>query len=227
MDDILKWSPCRFCLKFKGLPYETVWVEYPDIEATCKKIGASPTSKRSDGSPIYTVPVIHDSCTGAVIADSVLIAEYLDVTYPDTPKLLPSGTKALQSAFIVAHWGTITGLFEFIRPAALRILNPPREEYYRRTKFASNAKLRAPEGNERVEKWAKAKEGFGLLASWLEKSEGPFVMGDTVTFVDFVIGGCLFWMRSVFGEDSTEWADIKGWHGGRWDALLKNLEKYL
>lgn len=223
----MKWFPCRYCLNFKGLPYETAWVEYPDIETTCKKIGAPPTSKRLDGSPLYTFPVIQDSSTGAVIADSVVIAEYLDATYPETPKLLPSGTKALQAAFIIAHWGALGGMLEFIRPAALQILNPPSEEYYRRTKFRSHTKAGPPEGKERAEKWAKAKEGFDLIASWLEKSEGPFAMGDTITFVDFVVGGWLFWMRLGFGEESAEWMDIKGWHGGRWDTLLKNLEKYL
>ncbi|KAJ8699426.1 hypothetical protein PTI98_002541 [Pleurotus ostreatus] len=45
----------RYALNIKGIPYQTVWVEYPDIEAVCKKIGASPTGEEA---PHYTLPVI-------------------------------------------------------------------------------------------------------------------------------------------------------------------------
>ncbi|KZP02399.1 hypothetical protein FIBSPDRAFT_808778, partial [Athelia psychrophila] len=51
------WSPnlwkARLALNIKGLPYRTVWVEYPDIEQLCKKIGAAKTN--SAAAP-YTLP---------------------------------------------------------------------------------------------------------------------------------------------------------------------------
>ncbi|KAJ7192476.1 hypothetical protein B0H12DRAFT_1082684 [Mycena haematopus] len=35
-----------YALNFKRIPYRTVWVEYPEIEARCKEIGAAPTRTR-------------------------------------------------------------------------------------------------------------------------------------------------------------------------------------
>jgi hypothetical protein len=78
-------------LNYKGLAYKTEWIEYPDIADLCKKIGAEPTMIRKDGRPYYSLPVIQDPKTGAVISDSARIAEYLDETYPDTPKVFPAG----------------------------------------------------------------------------------------------------------------------------------------
>ncbi|PSR72266.1 hypothetical protein PHLCEN_2v11858 [Hermanssonia centrifuga] len=96
----------RYSLNYKGLPYRTEWVEYPDIEVLCIRIGAPPTSTKH-GRPRYTLPVIYDPSTNSVISDSVDIAKYLDETYPDTPKLLPAGTEAFQAMFLDSVWPSI------------------------------------------------------------------------------------------------------------------------
>ncbi|KAK0237618.1 hypothetical protein EDD85DRAFT_1022854 [Armillaria nabsnona] len=91
-----------YCLNLKNLPYQTVYVEIPDVKALAKKIGAAPTSMWPDESPKYTIPIIQDHSTGAVISDSPAIAAYLNKTYPSSgPVLIPSGTLALQLAFTV------------------------------------------------------------------------------------------------------------------------------
>ncbi|KAK0237554.1 hypothetical protein EDD85DRAFT_789711 [Armillaria nabsnona] len=84
-----------------GTDYQTVYVELPDIEALAKKTGASPTSTKPDGvSPFYTIPIIQDGSTGAVVSDSAAIAAYLDKTYPSSePMLILTGTITLQLAF--------------------------------------------------------------------------------------------------------------------------------
>jgi len=91
-----------YTLNLKGIPYKTEWVEYPDIEPICKKLGIAPTYKNADGSDRYTIPAIHDPSTGVYISDSVLIAEYLDKTYPYTPQVFPHHTHALHAAFTAA-----------------------------------------------------------------------------------------------------------------------------
>lgn len=203
-----------------------MWVEYPDIEATCKKIGALPTEKRADGSPLYTLPVIHDLSTGAVIADSALIAEYLDTTYPDTPQLFPKGTKALQYGFIAAFRSKLDALWTLIMPATELILNPRSRAYFERTKFGPDLKDEILSGKEREEQFVKLREAFDVIDGFLQKEDGPFVMGQDIVFVDLAIAGYVIWIRKIWGEDSVEWAEVKGWHSGRWAALLKNLEKY-
>lgn len=175
---------------------------------------------------MYTLPMIHDPSTGAVIADSGLIAEYLDATYPNTPKLFPPGTKALQHAFLAAHRPTLSALWQITMPATPTILNPPSQVYFRNTKFGPNLKNEILSGKQREEQFVKLKEGFGVVNELLQKEEGPFIMGETVTFVDLVIASYIMWIRKLWGEDSAEWTEVKGWHMGRWAALLMSLEKY-
>ncbi|TBU52346.1 hypothetical protein BD310DRAFT_998700 [Dichomitus squalens] len=68
----MTWPPNtwknRFSLDIKGIPYKTVWVESPDIEPLCKKIGATAAEERRDGTPLYTLPFIHDPNTGAIVS---------------------------------------------------------------------------------------------------------------------------------------------------------------
>ena len=94
----------RDVLDYKGIPWNTAWVEYPDVEPTLKKLGATPTSTKPDGSPFYTVPVISDSIhktdsgEPTVVSDSWNIAIYLEETYPEHA-LFPTGSRALQALF--------------------------------------------------------------------------------------------------------------------------------
>lgn len=94
----------RYSLNFKGIPYKTIWLEYPDIEPTMRSIGAAPTTN-AGGKTMYTLPVIVDpfrpTSSGGpiVVSDSWAIAEYLDNAYPGTQQLIPEGTNALQMHF--------------------------------------------------------------------------------------------------------------------------------
>ncbi|KAI9498661.1 glutathione S-transferase [Zychaea mexicana] len=80
----LIWSPntckTRYALNYKGIPYKTVWLTYPEVHSEIPKL------TKKDGRP--TVPVIvdllHDS---TVVQDSWEIVKYLEEVYPDTPKL--------------------------------------------------------------------------------------------------------------------------------------------
>lgn len=184
--------PSRYALNFKGLPYKTVWVEYPDIADLCKSIGAEPTDIREeDGSPYYSLPVIQDPNTATVLSESALIAEYLDSTYPDTPRLIPSGTHALQTGFRVAYRKATDASFEFVIPAMAGKLYPRSQEYYVRTReirFGKKLSEVTPVGEARDVAWTKLKAGFGKVNSWMRDHE-PFVMGDVVSFSDFLLGG--------------------------------------
>lgn len=97
-------SSCRLSLNIKGLPYTNEWVEFPDVEALCKKLGLPPDRYLPDGSAVYTVPVIYDPNTDSHHVESKAIAKYLDKAYPETPQLFPHGTDALQTAFIELGW---------------------------------------------------------------------------------------------------------------------------
>ncbi|KAF8878316.1 hypothetical protein BD779DRAFT_1613060 [Infundibulicybe gibba] len=203
------WSPntwkTRFSLNFKGLAYKTEWVEYPDIEPLCKKLGAAPTETKPTGEPHYTLPVIFDPRTKRAISDSVVIAKYLDEQYPETPKLFPKGTHALQHAFMDAYVQTLDSLWGFALPQACIRLGPGSEPYFRRTReksFGMKMEALVPTGAARAEKLAQVEAGSGSTS------------GGSRTTPAGCLGG-----RGDMGTD-------EGWHGGKLGKLLAAVDKY-
>jgi len=170
-------------------------------------------------------------CDCAALTDSYKIAEYLDKQYPDSPRVIPTGTEAFHAAFLAQFSQLIdpSPLGDLSIPRVPKMLNPPSAEYFIRTRSARYGKPLAevePVGEARTEAWAKVKAKFGEVDSWLNKSPGPCFMGETPTFADFVVAGVLQALKIRFGESSEEWKIIEGWHNGRWKNLLKNLEQY-
>lgn len=220
----------RYALNIKGVAYKTEWVEYPDIEALAKKIGAPPTGAKADGCPSYTLPIINDPNTGKVVSDSFLIAEYLDATYPSGTTLFPPGTKPLMAALEAGVIGAIGSIFPYQLASSCYILNPSSEKYFRATREASYGKKIeefSPAGAQRDADWAKAKEGLVAVDGWLSKNGGgKFVMGNTVTYADGILGAWLTWIKITNGESSAEWKDFASWHGGRWGTYVGNLQSF-
>ncbi|KAJ3827161.1 hypothetical protein F5880DRAFT_1475014 [Lentinula raphanica] len=234
------WSPntwkARYCLNYKGLAYRTEWVEYPDIEALCIKIGAAPTSVEDKGTARYTLPVIYDPSTGQVISESFNIAVYLETTYPDTPRVFPSGTRALHSAFAHHAYSQLVNqpLGPFVRPLVFEKLPVGKsQEYYRRAREALyNVKVEdwAPRGEVRAKEWKKVEKCLVMFGKYLEATKdeagGGFICGAEPTFADFVIAGILQWCKEGFGAESVDWKDIVTWQDGRWGSFMHSLEKF-
>ena len=221
----------RAVLNFKEIPYRTEWVEFPDIESFSKGLGIKPTGQNADGSPRYTLPAIHDSSTGTYIADSIVIAEYLEKTYPDAPSVFPNDTIALQKAFETSLDQKIEAVTSFIIPATCFKLNPRSEEYFRRTReitFGKKLEDVIPTGDARTEGWGKFEKGLDTIHSYLISTDkkGPYILGDTISWTDLLLFSYLYWFKAIFGEDSKEWKDIASWNGGRWEAHLNAIKKY-
>ncbi|SJL13873.1 uncharacterized protein ARMOST_17322 [Armillaria ostoyae] len=231
------WSPniykVRYVLNYKGLPHRTEWVEFPHIEELYKRLGAKASATKPDGvTPHYTLPLLHDHSTGALVSDSAAIARYLDKTYPETPTVIPKGTDTFHYAFneaLLSHI-RVAAFWRLTLAKANSIMNPVSEEYCRRTREASllegmRLEDAVPKGEEREREWAKLEEAFGKVDAWYGK-EDMYVMGDVVSYADFTVSAWVMWFRTLFGEDSEEWKNVSTWHGGRWGALVKDLEKY-
>jgi len=211
----------------KGLQYKTIWVEFPDIEPLCKKIGAKPTNTKVAR---YTVPVIHDPSTNAVVSNSIDIARYLDATYPSTTRLFPPGSDALQEAFQDAYIRTIQPVLPMLQSLFCAKLNPVSEAYIREkieTRLGKRIEEVTAPGPQRDKHWKLVQEAYQVIDSWLAKSgDGkPFVMGDTISYADITIAAFLLWIREVFGPESREWKDIERWHGGRWAIFVAHFAK--
>ncbi|KAI0085822.1 glutathione transferase GTE1 [Irpex rosettiformis] len=227
------WSPntwkIRYCLLYKGLPHKTEWIEYPDIESFCKKIGVPPTGKKHDGRDHYTLPAIYDPNTKKAVVDSIEIAKYLDATYPDTPLLFPPGTAAFQAAFLSLFEPEV--LFPTLMVVLARtaeMLNPPSRAYFRKTRETVLGKL---EDKNSPESWDKLEKGLGQIKTFIEANgEGKELLfsgeKDKFTYSDFQVAASLVWARIAAGEDSEDWKKIAGFHGGFPGKFLAQFEKF-
>lgn len=126
-------------------------------------------------------------------------APELEVDSPDVAKV----QQALMSA--MPHLSPI-----YIPSVPETYLNPPSEEYFRRTREERFGKplgeLRKDGGEGGREAWGKGKEGLGKVAevyrSWrreeqeVKGEEGPFLGGGQVTYADFVVAA---WVRMFDG----------------------------
>ena len=148
-------------MNYKGIPYTTVWVDYPDIAPLSKKIGAPPTNTAANGLPQYTLPAIYDPNTKTAVSESAVIARYLDKTYPDKPTLIPSEADALHAAFNAAFGAALVpDLLQIMLPASHAQLRAKSDKYFRTTREAFfGAKL---------EEFADLfyPPGLGVIRSW-------------------------------------------------------------
>lgn len=219
-------------MAFKALPFKTEWVEYCDIESLCKRIGAKPTRAKLDGTPLYTVPVIYDPKTKAVVEESTSIAKYLDETYPDTPRLFPGGTFVVQSAFMASLDSIIMSLVGLVLESTCNNLNPVSAEYFKRTRdqtMGQPFEAWIPQDeNGREKLWKEVQAGLDKIAGWFSASgdTGPFVMGDTLTFADIDLASRFIWVKVVLGAGSDGWKRVAQLNDGRWAQHLQSMEKY-
>ncbi|KIY67226.1 hypothetical protein CYLTODRAFT_454635 [Cylindrobasidium torrendii FP15055 ss-10] len=228
------WSPntwkARYCLNFKRLPYQTEWVEYPDIAALYETRGIPPCERKPDGSPYYTLPLLHDSASGVYISGTLAIAEYLEEQYPGAPTLFPepARVRALVSALDSAVQTDVLAL-KFIIPRAYGILNERSAVFFRETRekrFGCAIEEIEPQGAKKAEAWGSAREGLDGYAVTFYPHGQRFMLGDSLTYADIFMAGRLKWAQVVFGEDSEEWKEMRTWSGGRWARLLDSLAPY-
>ncbi|KAK0430511.1 hypothetical protein EV421DRAFT_1721502, partial [Armillaria borealis] len=227
------WSPntwkVRYALNFKGIPYCTEWVEYPDIEGLYKAFGIPASATKKDRvTPYYTLPLLRDPSTGAIISESAAIVEYLDATYPDTPRVIPPRTRVLHTAFVAAFESQLKAIGPFTKPGVSAILSPRSEAFFRKTREESVGVTVGdilPPGEHRASQLAVVKDDLGKVDKWMTEGH-TFVMGETPTFADFTMSAWLFFLRICLGEDSPKWKELSSWHDGRWGKLVKNFEKY-
>ncbi|EKM51675.1 uncharacterized protein PHACADRAFT_261958 [Phanerochaete carnosa HHB-10118-sp] len=227
------WNPntwkTRFALNMKRLKFTTEWVEYPDIESTLKKLGAPPTGKTSDGRDYYTLPTIFDPNTKKVVTDSVVIAKYLDETYPDDVKLIPAGTDAFQEMFHEFIWMNVgiplmaSGFVD-----ALGVMDARSGEYFRVTRERMFGKKFEEFGEA---EWQKVEAGLGALKRYLEangKGDDLLLMGPQVgiTHSDLQFAGMLACGKDVWGENSEQWKRLMGFHGGKWSRYYAQFIKF-
>ncbi|KAK7054508.1 hypothetical protein VNI00_003706 [Paramarasmius palmivorus] len=211
-----------YILKYKGIPFTVSLVDWATLEPTAKSIGAPPTLNKP-GNPKYAVPFIHDTTTGRSISHSFNIAEYLEATYPDTPRVFPEGTRVLQVAFCELLRQKLGNLILAIWPSARDLLTPEFEESFK--KNYGHLELMPPLTPEETEVlWKRGEKGYDELAQGYREGQ-LFVMGDEPVFADFGLAGEVWACLIAFEKGSDGWKRLSGLMGGRWGRLMEYMEK--
>ncbi|KAG2152784.1 hypothetical protein DEU56DRAFT_868809 [Suillus clintonianus] len=194
----------RFVLSYKDIPFVTLWVEYSDIPIAMKAIGAKP-NKRRNGSDIYTVPVLSDPNTGALITDSLEIASYLEKTYPEKP-IFPSNSEPQIRTFDSAYPSLIRPAIKFILARCTEILSPASAKFFM---GARSVDIPLPWDATRDADWELLEKGHNTAYDWYQKN--------------IIVACWLLTFKRVLKED--EWARISSWNGGKWAQVLADVEK--
>ncbi|KAJ6481188.1 hypothetical protein DFH09DRAFT_1393582 [Mycena vulgaris] len=238
------WVPniwrIRFILNYKRLPYRTVWVEFPDVETTLRAIGAPPSSRRADGRPVYTLPVIIDPTRNAqtpqILSNTNNIAEYLEACYPARP-VFPEGSRALQTLFVHYIQEVFAKpLLPIMVPLTHDRLPPRTQSHFHGSSRAgtpgpmpSAASHALPPGPQREHAWQLVKEQFDFLALILDKNvgdgDGVVAQGHHLSYADFALCSVLLWIEQMAPHDG--WARVRDWNGGRWSRLRQRCKDYM
>ncbi|KAI1809956.1 thioredoxin-like protein [Poronia punctata] len=179
----------RFILNFKGLDYETEWLEYPDIKPRLQ-------AHFPEGQEEFTVPTVRMP-DGTYIMNSSKIAQVLEELYP-SPSLPP--TSPVQQRY----FDTLSPAYDALEPVKFsfvprRILNEVNYPYWRKTRSENIGKPISDAELEQVFK-AASPSLQAVTAMLKENEDGPFFLGATITFTDVIHLGFLVMMRRI-GED--------------------------
>jgi glutathione S-transferase len=110
------------------------------------------------------------------------------------------------------------------------ILNPRSREYFRRTREADEGKAleELSPTEKRAEQFTSLQKGYNRLARCYEKNgtdgKGKFLMGDQISYGDFIIASWLMWTKPTVTVD--EWERVMAYSDGRWKRLLQDLAEY-
>ncbi|KAK3936413.1 hypothetical protein QBC46DRAFT_395128 [Diplogelasinospora grovesii] len=188
----------RLLLNYKGLDYKTEWLEYPNIKPTLEKH----IPPNETGTP-YTIPAIRLP-DGTYMMDSRKIANYIEQKHPSPPVHLDSPYLAKLEAIMPRLMTELRGIYIPLIPK--RLLNEASVPYWNETRTkAVGMSL------DQLEKERGGDIGWSAVAPLLqevtallkENTEGPFFMGKTVSYADFVWAGFLIFCQRI-GQDVYE-----------------------
>ena len=164
----------RLILNLKGIPYKTVWLEYPDIAPTLKSLGVPPSEPPDTP---YTSPTI--CISGKYVMDSPKIADALEKEYPSPSLHLDSAILKKVDELFPQCLMTLVPVFMPRVPRAM--LSPASAEYFSRTtaeRFGMDlSQLEKEKGGDSG--WKAAEPKWKELGALLKAEGGPFFMGKT------------------------------------------------
>ena len=190
----------RLYLNYIGVPYKTVWLEYPEIESNHKALGISPHDPSTAAITPYTVPAVQFP-DGKCVMESAAIALELNNRYQQADLIIAD--EMLSTLQRVIRGGVMINLSFaclFLPGISTNLLNPPSEEY-----TAARCRKWFGKSVEDLAKDSDPEKGWGAVEPHLkelgqllkEKDGGPFLLGEKVSYADFVIVALLQFLKRI------------------------------
>ncbi|KAI0418786.1 putative glutathione S-transferase [Xylaria grammica] len=184
----------RFMLNYKGLDYQTEWLEYPDIKPRLQEHFPGHTG-------VYTLPtaIMPD---GTYIMDSWKIVQFIEKAYPSPSLHLDSPLREKVEGHLMAGRSALAPIY--VPNVVRRLLKPVNHEYWHETRsrylgmpLDQFEKERGGDGKP----YKEAAPHFEAVTAILkEDPAGPFFMGSTISYTDFIWAGFLIFCRRI-GDD--------------------------
>lgn len=182
----------RLVLAHKSLPYTTEFLDYPQIKQRIGPHLPPSTIER------YTIPTIQYT-DGRYIIDSRVIAETIEKDFPSPPLYLDSPyLEKLQTKVLEPLMRALRP--HFVAKVARNLIREASVEYFTTTREKvigmSLDDFEKKEGQ--VDNFAEAEPYLHEITGWLKENEkGPYFMGKTVGYADFVWGGILLFFQRI------------------------------
>lgn len=187
----------RLALNYKGVEYQTDWIEYPDLEPTFKSFSLPPNGPADTGYSVdYTSPALRFD-DGTVVMDSWKIIHEIEKRYP---------APSLHLDEPIVEWIRlhISKLQKPLSPNVIpkvsrNLLNEPSRVFFERTRHVRFGMPLADYEKERggEKPWEEVKEPAEEVAERLRKNGGPFFLGEQVSYADFIFVGFLHFLKRV------------------------------
>jgi glutathione S-transferase len=165
-------------LNYKGIDYQTEWVEYPDLAPKFKSFGIPPNPKDAPGYfSDYSSPAIKYN-DGTYGMDSWPIAQELEKRYP-SPSLHLNDPVVVQIRDQIAKM--IGPIFTHLVARVPLILPKPSADYFHETreKMFGGPLDQVEKEKAKEEDWEKVKAPAKETGDLLRKNGGPHFLGET------------------------------------------------
>ncbi|KAF2970043.1 hypothetical protein GQX73_g3570 [Xylaria multiplex] len=182
----------RLLLNYKGLDYETEWLEYPEIKPRLQP--HFPDKEE------FTVPTIKLP-DGTYIMDSMVIAKEIERLHPSPPIYLDSPLRQQYIDYLSPAWVAMRP--EIVLGVPNRLLKEVNHAYWHETRSKLIGmpleQFAQENGGEKAYK-AAAPHLHRITEMLKENDKGPFFMGDVISNLDFTHAGFLVMFRQL-GDD--------------------------
>lgn len=225
----------RLLLAYKQISFETVWIEYSEVERVCKEVGGLPTSTKPNGDPHYTVPFIKVTPPAGskepelVISDSTNIASYIEQKFPGDQPLIPPDTRVFQMVFRKYFDDVIQPtVYKIVLEPYLQVASEPKWfEKTREELLGMPLAKFIPKSHEEKEEALKVFENaFDSLAQMVDdRNVGNYrFMNGNACYAEIVVVASLYFLKRVNPE---EWSRFKDRNQGIWEKLLQCYAEFL